>query len=51
MKLYTLFMTDSHEIIYPVYDREVKKNIPCPAAHPRVGHIGKYSLLYCDFAS
>ena len=36
----TLFTigTDSHKIIYSVWDRE-DKTIPCPGAHPRLGHV------------
>ena len=39
-------LQDSREIIYPVKDRRTErtKNIPCPSAHPRIGHRGEYSL-------
>ena len=36
-----LFRTDSCEIIYPVRT-ERTKTIPCPAAHPCIGHIREY---------
>ena len=39
-------LPDSQEIINPVKDRRTErtKNIPCPSAHPRIGHRGEYPL-------
>ena len=41
--IYNNRTTDSHEIIYTLLRTERKKTIPCPAEHPRIVHIRKYT--------
>ena len=38
---------DSLEIIYSLFRTKRRKTIPCPAAHPRIGHKGVHPLASC----